>query len=407
MTPLYIPIEFKNRELGPKLFLINKFIDLNNYKVVFGNSDKIFISVLRGELEPGVVILKSAQRYLFIKLLVLRVLGNKLILLEEESWVPFNLKDLSMRRFPLLSLLLLNEVWLPYEGILKGFTDFKTWIIGRKIRITGHPRINFLGLKKHLHDCKENLNVSNGNKKILVISNFGHLNNMNINSFLIDMRRELGLINYLFYKKEYLNYKAQIESDYFRALDLIQYLNGGNYLVHYRPHPSENKNNFDYRLNDVHIRFDSLEDLFYQDYFLILHFGSTFALDLLTLGLKNVAYLDSGIYSNVLENSKYSGRVFVMKNLGLIESQDVKSASNLSELMQEFRIESLSLTRGHFFLGVNKCIYFLMNYYNMKVQKYKDNLELSDFHALLGLQEFGNLMVEQLDNSFFVVKKRV
>ena len=140
---LYIPIEFKNRELGPKLWLIKNFIDLEKYNVIFGNTDVIISKILKGKFQPGVIILKSAQKYFFFKILLLKLLGNFIILLEEEAWVPYNLNDLIRRRFPLRTLVLINKIWLPYQGIKESFPQFKYYLLRNKIVVTGHPRINY------------------------------------------------------------------------------------------------------------------------------------------------------------------------------------------------------------------------------------------------------------------------
>ena len=64
-------------------------------------------------------------------------------------------------------------------------------------------------------------------------------------------------------------------------LNLISYLNAKNYKIHYRPHPSEiidSKSNF---LNLLELRKDNLTEIKKENYKYIIHFGSTFALDLL------------------------------------------------------------------------------------------------------------------------------
>ena len=138
---IYLPIEFKERELGPKILLSNELRNLRDFTFYVGNYDLIIRKILKGELAPGIIIFKSIQRYLFPKLVILKILGFKFIHLEEESWVPFDTEDLLLRRYPLRNLFLVSSVWMPIKIDFKPFSFRK--IFRNKFTVVGHPRVNY------------------------------------------------------------------------------------------------------------------------------------------------------------------------------------------------------------------------------------------------------------------------
>ncbi len=376
---LYIPIEFKNRELGPKLWLIKNYIDLERYNVIFGNTDVIISKILKGKIQPGVIILKSAQRYFFYKILFLKILGNFLILLEEEAWVPYNSRDLIRRRFPLRTLVLINKIWLPYVNIKKSFSKFKYYLLRNKIIVTGHPRINYF--KQINVGLINNTNTNTNTNKILIISSFGYNTKLNVSIFLSSMKNELGYINFIKHKKKYKHFKEEVEKDYDFMLKLISYLNTKNFTIHYRPHPSEiidSKSNF---LNLLKIRRDNFTEIEKENYKYIIHFGSTFALDLLILGFLNVICVDRRNDPEILTNSKLSN--CFITDLSYFNSDkkltSIYCNSNFNDLMCEFSISDINFThkvRNNF---IKKIVNIFCQQFKFHVDHSKNNICLNDF----------------------------
>lgn len=303
----YFPIEFFRREFNSKLFLSSLLLHNNSNSICLGNSDILIDRCLRGEFDSGIILIKSMQLYIWPKLLLLRILGFKVFLLEEESWVPFNDFDIKCRRLPVVNQILINGILCPNQY----FFELKSY---SKKLLFGHPRINVFS--------RTIIKPSNRpiSEKILLISSFGFVNNLNPNySFLNTIRQEIGWLKFLLYQKRYQSYYEKVKKDFDDCRMVYHMLTKMGFKVSYRPHPSENTCDLDMTLSQYNLPIE--KDA--VDYGTIIHFGSTIAFDLELLKYKGniVCYSDKSTL-DILTNSKLSGIIIhdISKLSGIISS---------------------------------------------------------------------------------------
>ena len=397
---IYLPIEFKERELGPKILLSNELRNLSDFTFYVGNYDLIIRKILKGELAPGIIIFKSIQRYLFPKLVILKILGFKIIHLEEESWVPFDTEDLLLRRYPLRNLFLISCVWMPIK------IDFKPYsirnIFRNKFTVVGHPRVNYF-LKSQSSNNRTSDYLS---KKILIISSFAYINNVNEYNFWNSTRDELGLMNSFFFRIKYKQIFNNILSDYEYMIAFIEYLISEGFVVEYRPHPSENDKIISNRFPTINItprdNYDIIEE---KNYRYIVHFGSTFALDLIKNGFKNVVCLDRLKTPQILTNSKLVSFIFNDFNFvkNRLKAGAICNSNSLEDLFISFKIEKFQVKTSYKCKIVNSILYFLLKKISFKISTRKANLTVRDLTRVISdLRIIAN--VKEIEENIFMIK---
>jgi len=396
---VYLPIEFKERELGPKIFLSYKLSKNFSYNYFIGNYDLLIRDVLTGKLPPGIIIFKSIQRYLFPKLLVLRLLGCKFIHLEEESWVPFDSKDLLLRRYPIRNILLMSKIWMPIEIDLR-FDKIRSKF-RNKFHFTGHPRIDYF--------TKLNSNCFDGNSSfsnsILIISSFAYINNIDQYNFWKSTRDELGIFNSVFYKPKYKSIYNEITRDYEFMLMFISHLIKENIRIDYRPHPSENSEVIKRIAPSLNItQRDNFREISNNNYRHIVHFGSTFALDLIKNGFKNVVCLDRKTFPSILSNSKLSSVYvnefnFVKRNF----NSTVTCLPSIDYLFSPFTFSEIGVTLKRRPKWLLKSLYFILKKIDYKVSHYKSNINFDDINTVTSSLKL-NCKIYPSDSMIFLIK---
>jgi surface carbohydrate biosynthesis protein len=397
---IYLPIEFKERELGPKILLSNELRNLRDFTFYVGNYDLIIRKILKGELAPGIIIFKSIQRYLFPKLVILKILGFKFIHLEEESWVPFDTEDLLLRRYPLRNLFLISSVWMPIK------IDFKPYsirnIFKNKFTVVGHPRVNYF-LKSQSSNNRTSDYLS---KKILIISSFAYINNVNEYNFWNSTRDELGLMNSIFFRIKYKQIFNNILIDYEYMIAFIEYLISESFVVEYRPHPSENDRIISNRFPTINItprdNYDLIEE---KNYRYIVHFGSTFALDLIKNGFKNVVCLDPLKTPQILTNSKLASFIFNDFNFVKysLKAGAICNSNSLEDLFISFKIEKFEVKTSYKCKIVNSILYFLLKKISFKISTRKANLTIRDLTRVISDLRI-NANIKEIEENIFMIK---
>ena len=287
-STIYIPVEIAQRELEYKRRLARLFEE-QGFNVELKYLDDMFDDILSGKSPSGVVFVKSIQRYLFLKLFILKLLGNKIVYMEEEAWVPFNERDIVRRRFPIRNRLLIDLIFCPNRFLFNAFKD-KLFVSEKKIHLVGSDRM-----------IPKESAVFKSNKEVLVL---GSIVATQWSKYWKIFRKELGWKSSL-YKKKYFNYFQKSLRDNEKLLELANSLSNKGYSVSYRPHPAElSKQVINSKIKIVSNSMPVAEQA--GNYDIILHPGSTSAFELSNGNL--VAVSDEATL-DIHSNSKFYGPI--------------------------------------------------------------------------------------------------
>jgi hypothetical protein len=286
MFKVYFPVEIIQREFDYK----SKLADLlngNGFQASLKPLDDLFDDLLNSALPPGIIIVKSIQRYLFFKLLILRLLGNRIVYLEEEAWVPFSTDDIIRRRFPKRNRLLIDHILCPNKFLFDAYR-LERFVKSDRITLVGSERMR----NKDVFRIRK---VS----KVLII---GSVVSESWDDYWSIYKSELGFFANL-RKREYKCFYEMVMLDHSRLIEIGNQLSERGFSVFYRPHPAELMHgihgvNMEILDNSVKVGLQAL------DFDLVLHSGSTSAFELSGVNIVAVSHESS---LNVHANSKFYG----------------------------------------------------------------------------------------------------
>lgn len=285
---IYICVEIASREMTFKEYIKN-VLNESNFKCVLGFSDDLIDGLILGKLSSGIVIVKSIQRYTLLKLILLRLAGNKIVYMEEEAWVPLDDVDILKRRFPYITYKFCSAVFSPnkyYFELISSLSFTK-----KNIFNIGSNRMSF----------KKEFNVK-AFKNILFLGSYGALSSER--KFLDVFTKELSLIDKFRLTKKYKYYFKQYLEDKLVLFDLMKNMaKDSNYNISYRPHPSEKVSFGDsikLETNDIPVSESC------KKFDMIIHSGSTSTFEIKS---GKVLTFSSNNTNDILQNSKFHGPI--------------------------------------------------------------------------------------------------
>ena len=308
---VYFPVEIMQREYAYKSEIV-KLLTSNGYSACLMPLDDLFDDLLSGKASPGIVVVKSIQRYLFIKLLILRLLGNFIIYMEEEAWVPFNDEDIVRRRYPRRNRYLFR--------------------VYNRVSLFGRDRIRLVGSNRMR--IKEDTSFHSSKNVILL----GSIVSVSWDRYWEIYKSELGILGTI-YKRLYRVYYDKLSLDHEVLLEIGLGLLERGWSVSYRPHPAEDVEVFaDNRIRILDNRLSVSDQSKLFD--VILHSGSTAVFE---LGTSNVVAVSHHTTEDIHANSKCFGPL--VNNVGQLDrflSGGINCAYNNEDYVNPFDIDSFN-----------------------------------------------------------------
>lgn len=287
---VYLSIEIATREQRFKRELA-KILEKKGFEVELGFTDVIIDGILTGQKPSGILVIKSIQRYNFLKLLLLNLLGVKIIYLEEEAWVPYDDKDLIRRRLPRRTSCLCHVILSP---------NYYYYKLIKKNIIWKKPKVIFIGSNRMKKKTKPFL-INKIPRKILFIGSFGALENRKY--FLNAKLNEVGLLKKYFHVRAYKKIFKYWLKDKNLFLDFMKSLLNEGFEISYRPHPKESIKNLPKKINICSNNIPIVDQA--KNFDLIIHSGSTCAFEIDT---PNVICF-SNKQTLINNNSKFYGPI--------------------------------------------------------------------------------------------------
>ncbi len=341
---IYIIIESSEREGDSKRYLARLFKKEGYTVFLIMREAARFLNFLGLLNKNTLVIEKSSQNYQVKWFEKIKKTGAKLIVFEEEGWIPFDWKDFCTRRLNPATIEFIDEYWCSNQ---KQFSEVKKYFKNLNINLTGHPRWN-------LHEFIPP--DENPIKKIFLFSSFGNLSSDT--NFLEVMNVECGIH---FNKSEYQKRRKIIKNRLKKFKKLLLKLTSDSEIkqeIILRFHPAE-KNLYEANfLNKIKCSTEDLDkDLVKGN--LIVHPGSTAALDASFKGLRSL-YLDDGedlsaAAKMICEVSSYEDALRKIKEI-LNKKKLVLDRS----ILLPFKLDLIQCTNSEFSLP-NKFLIFSLN----------------------------------------------
>lgn len=341
---VYLCVEIASREMTFKKYLQN-ILNKNNVNCIVGFSDDLIDSLISGKLDSGIIIVKSIQRYILLKLILLRLTGNRVVYMEEEAWVPLNDVDIIKRRFPKSTYKLCSSVLCPnnyYNDLIKSLSFTKN---------------NIFNVGSNRMSTKKEFNVKTF-KKVLFLGSYGALDSEK--KFLDIFTNELNLFDKLCLKKLYKYFFRQYLKDKSKLFDLMKSMSkDSNLNIYYRPHPSESNiyvDNISLEPNNIPISESC------KKYDLIIHSGSTSTFEIKSG--KVLCYSDSNT-NDIHQNSKFHGPIahniediykICKSNIRCLYN-DLNFVNKFDEILFVSTIEEINLSQFNPFKKIINIIY--------------------------------------------------
>lgn len=344
---IYICVEIATREYKFKN-KIKDFLNQKNFNVILNYTDTIIDGQLSGKLEPGVTIVKSIQRYTFKKLLLLKLIGARVIYLEEEAWVPFNDQDLLDRRLPKINLELCDLVLVPNKYLYNLVRDNNNLDANKFV---------FFGSNRMVK--KSDSFKLNQFKTVLFIGSFGAIENQK--KYLKIFLNELSYLKSIIKRRKYKRYFEYWNEDKTSLYELMNDLSLKGYKVFYRPHPSETN----FTTSNKVTLLDNIEPIgvIANKFDLIIHSGSTCTFE---ISSPNIICVSKWRFDDININSKNHGPIIQNCNdLDKLMNSNFRCIYNDGYYVNEIDYSGLLSFLNH--LKIRKTIFknFIIFYYSL------------------------------------------
>ena len=349
---IYLPVEFKLRELDSKLALSLKLLS-KGYSVVIGQQWEIYANLKT--IPPGIILFKSHNRIHYPAMKIAKESGHIVAALEEEAMALTNEKALGKCST--------KELYEACDFILATGEFEKNYHIQKnpksKIVVVGNPRVDLLK-NKYITYYQHKINsISSMYKDYVIIntnftisnSNMGNINqiaNIFINAGLLDTSNSESVEEF----NAHINWEQACLKEMTEAINnLTIKFKKINFIV--RPHPAEN-------IEKARSRFNNLENL------RIIRDGSHLPWTLGSLMLIHPS-CTTGLEAAIAGKESISLNPFdIWYSNSILSNQINKVVRNYKELIDSFDLDIL-----------NKKKLFNEKIINNQFKKYIDNIDSS------------------------------